>query len=428
MKSVGRSVESRIAILTPTLAGGGAERGALFIAAGLLERGHEVDIVLHRLVCHYPGDVPDKVRLFVLSNHRNSDTVANLEGESIVPRPLTSGPTPWQVRFPRLALVSRLHRNQMSLLLSGRPPGWAAGIAGYVHRENPTALLAINVLASTAATLAVSLMQRSPRVVATLNDVLRTKRLRARARIVYPNTDAAVAVSRGTAAELAGISGMSRDRIHTIYNPVVSMQIDRNAPGPAGHAWLDEPACPVVLAIGRMKKVKDFPTLLAAFARLVSSRPARLVILGDGPLREPHRSLAKKLGIAEHVDFPGFVDNPHAYLAKADLFVLSSRFESFSRVLVEAMCCGCPVVSTDCPYGPREILQDGRLGVLVPVGDPEALAAAMTRTLDDPPESAALRERASFFSTERAVDEYEKLLLGDDAFQRHSAGVAAESA
>ncbi len=123
-------------------------------------------------------------------------------------------------------------------------------------------------------------------------------------------------------------------------------------------------------------------------------------------------SLAKKLQIAEHVDFPGFKENPYAFLAKADLFVLSSRNEALPTVLIEAMACGCPVVSTDCPYGPREILEDGRLGPLVPVGDSEALADAMARTLEKPPEREMLRQRASFFSVDRAVEQYEKLLLG----------------
>ena len=205
---------------------------------------------------------------------------------------------------------------------------------------------------------------------------------------------------------------MSQDRIHTIYNPVVSTGLARKALESAGHLWLDEPECPVVLAIGRLKKVKGFATLLRAFARLLAVRPSRLIVLGEGRLRPSLVSLAKELRIAEHVDFPGFVANPYAFLAKADLFVLSSRHEALPTVLIEAMACGCPVVSTDCPFGPREILEGGRLGPLVPVGDPKPLADAMARTLGDPPEPDALRARASFFSVERAVDQYEELLLG----------------
>ena len=414
LSSSRQSFDSRIAILTPSLAGGGAERIALYIAAGLLERGHEVDILLHRLVCHYPDEVPGRVRLFSLSDRGDAETNARLERVAAVPRPLVSTPAPWRVRYPRAALVSRVRRKQLPLLMSTRLPRWAAGIAAYVDREQPSALLAMNILAVAAATMAASLVRRPPRVVAALHDVFRSGRLLRRARSSYPYADAAVGVSRGVAAELAGIPGMSHDRIHTIYNPVLSPDLDRKALESAGHPWIDDPVRPVVLAIGRMKKVKDFSTLLSAFARLLAQRPAKLIVLGEGRLRPKLLSLAQRLRIAEHVDFPGFVKNPYAYLSRADLFVLSSRYESLSNVLIEALACGCPVVSTDCPVGPREILEGGRFGALVPVGDPEALAAAMARALDEPPRRDALRERASFFSVDRAVDRYEELLLGEE--------------
>ena len=242
--------------------------------------------------------------------------------------------------------------------------------------------------------------------------MLRSGRLRQRARRSYPFADFVVGISRGTTAELEGIPGMERDRIHTIYNPVVSADLDRKARESPHHPWLDDRPCPVILAIGRMRKVKDFSTLLRAFARLLVQRPARLIVLGEGRLRPTLRSLAQELGVAEQVDFPGFKENPYAFLARADLFVLSSRNEALPTVLIEAMACGCPVVSTDCPFGPREILEGGRLGPLVPVGDAEALAEAMDRTLDDPPDPDPLRERASFFNVEHAVERYEELLLG----------------
>ena len=406
-------VKARIAILAPSLAGGGAERKALFIASGLLARGHEVDVLLHDLVCHYPEEVPAGIRLFVLSKRSDAVTRASLDRLAVVPQPIFPARPPRRVRFPRTALVSRVPRPQVPLLLGGRPPRWAAGIAAYVDRERPAALLAMNVLAATATTMAASLVHHPPRIVATLHDVLRTRRLRQRARRSYPYANAAVGVSRGVTAELANLPGVSRERIHTVYNPVLSPDLKRKAREAAGHPWFDEPDRPVVLAIGRMKKVKDFATLIRAFARLHAGRPARLTVLGDGRLRPHLAALTRRLRIADSVDFPGFVTNPYAFLAKADLFVLSSRHEALPTVLIEAMACGCPVVSTDCPVGPREILEGGRLGTLVPVGDPDALADAMARTLDAPPDPDLLRERASFFNVERAVERYEKLLLDD---------------
>ena len=402
----------RIAILSPTLAGGGAERKALFIAAGLLKRGHEVDILVHRLVCHYPDEVPGRARLFYLSRRGDRETRALLDRLAVVPQPLLPGPTPWPARVPRTALILKVRGEQLPLLMSTRPPRWAAGIAAYVDREQPSALLAMNGLAVTATTMAASLSRHPTRIVGTLHDVLRSGRLRQRARRSYPFTDFAVGISQGTTAELEGIPDMPRDRIHTIYNPVVSADLERKARESPHHPWFDDRPCPVILAIGRMKKVKDFSTLLRAFALLLARRPARLVVLGEGRLRPNLQSLARELGIAEHVDFPGFKENPYAFLAKADLFVLSSTHEALPTVLIEAMACGCPVVSTDCPFGPREILEDGRLGPLVPVGDSETLAEAMMHTLDEPPEREALRQRASFFSVDRAVEQYEKLLLG----------------
>ena len=414
LKSSPRAFGYRISILTPTLAGGGAERAALSLASGLVERGHEVDLLLQRLVCHYSEDVLARTRLFYMARRGDAATRAILQQGAVTFRPLVSSPLPWRIRFARVGAATKLHANQLPLLASTRLPRWAAGIAAYVDREQPDALLAVNGLAAAAAAMAVCLAHRPVRLVAAQHDVFRSGRLRHRARRSYPYADAVVGVSQGVVAELARIPSLTHDRIYTVYNPVVFPDLDRKGLELAGHPWIDNPLCPVVLAIGRLKKVKDFPTLLTAFARLVAQRPVRLIVLGQGRLRPSLLSMAQRIGIAEHVDFPGFVENPYAFLSKADLFVLSSRYESLSNVLIEALACGCPVVSTDCPYGPREILEGGRLGPLVPVGDSEALAVAMARVLDEPPQRAGLRERASFFSTERAVDRYEELLLGEE--------------
>jgi glycosyltransferase involved in cell wall biosynthesis len=177
-----------------------------------------------------------------------------------------------------------------------------------------------------------------------------------------------------------------------------------------------------VLAAGRLHAQKDFPTLVRAFARLRARIPTRLIILGQAPEPRPGateaaqaelRALAASLGVARDVDLPGFVANPFAYMTRAGLFALSSAWEGLPTVLVEALACGCPVVSTDCPSGPREILDGGRWGRLVPVGDDVALAEAMELTLAEAPDRAALRARAAEFSVERATDTYLRLLFPD---------------
>lgn len=412
MKHSGSTTGHRIGILTPSLAGQGAERKALFLGSGFLERGYEVDILLQRLICHYPDEVPDQARIYYFCRRSDDRTRTNLGRIATTPLPLVTGPRPWWIRYPRIGMTTRLCRKQLPLLMSTRLPGWAAGIAAYLDREQPHALLAMNVLAATAATMAIQLSHQPVKVVATLHEPLKHGRLLRRARRSYPYADSVVGVSHGVSAEFAKIPELKRSRRYVIYNPVVSEYLTKKSRERADHPWLDRSASPVIIAIGKLIKRKDFASLLVAFARLRSWRPARLIVLGDGRLRQKLLSLAQMLGVAEHVDFLGFLENPYAFLARADLFVLSSRSEALPTVLIEAMACGCPVVSTDCPFGPREILEDGRLGALVPVGDPEALAAAMTRALDEPPRREELRKRASFFSTERAVDQYEKLLLG----------------
>ncbi len=233
----------------------------------------------------------------------------------------------------------------------------------------------------------------------------------------YPFADALVAVSVGVADDLAPLAGLPRGRVRTVYNPVVRPEIRRLAAEPAPHRWLSDGGPPVVLGAGRLTEQKDFPTLVSAFAKARRQRPLRLVILGeaqradaDRTARAELRGLAERLGVGAEVELPGFVANPYAWMARASLFALSSAWEGFGNVLVEAMACGCPVVSTDCPSGPAEILGGGRYGPLVPVGDPDALAAAMLRTLAAPPEMAELTARADQFSVDHAADSYERLL------------------
>ena len=398
----------RILILAPSLAGGGAERITLLLASSLLDRGHEVDLQVRELVCDYPQEVPRGTRLFFPSSNVNTAYQTSLEQLAVTLHPLI----PTSLRFPRLALGASISRNQWALLTSRNLPRWAVAIATYIDRERPDALLAMMTPAVASATLAVRLAQHQVRTtVGVQHNRFTSKRETYRARKSYPYANAAVGVSSGVTSKLAELPGISSDRLHTIYNPVVSKDLLQKANEIPDHPWFNESGPPIVLAIGRLHDQKDFPTLLTAFARLLSQCPARLIILGEGSLRPTLLALAHSLQISEHVDFPGFVKNPFAYLAKARLFVLSSRYEGLGNVLIEAMACGCPVVSTDCPFGPAEILENGRWGKLVPTEDPEALAKAMIDTMDTPPQRDALRERASYFSVERAVDRYEELLL-----------------
>jgi glycosyltransferase involved in cell wall biosynthesis len=235
----------------------------------------------------------------------------------------------------------------------------------------------------------------------------------------YQQADVIVSVSGALGDDLAAVTGIPRQRIVTIYNPVVGPQLAELAAEPVQHPWFQAGEPPVVLSVGRLSPQKDLPTLVRAFARLRQTREARLVVLGGATangkteLRQTDlAALAENLGIEPEVALLGFVDNPYAYMAKAQVLALSSAWEGFGNVLVEAMACGCPVVSTDCPNGPAEILAGGRFGPLVPVGDAPRLAAALDAVLAHPPKAAMLKQRADDFTVGRSVDAYLRALFG----------------
>jgi glycosyltransferase involved in cell wall biosynthesis len=242
------------------------------------------------------------------------------------------------------------------------------------------------------------------------------QRLNGLLRRAYLGADAIVTVSDGVADDLAAHADIPRDRITTVYNPVVGPDLSAKAKDPLDHPWFAPGAPPVILAAGRLDPQKDFCTLIRAFAQVRAKRPARLMILGAASLAKPAhagelKALAATRSIAGDVDMPGFVANPFAFMARASVFVLSSRYEGLPGALIQALACGCPVVSTDCPSGPAEILENGRFGPLVPVGDDTALSQAIEAVLDQPPISAYLQARAKRFSVQQATDHYLELLL-----------------
>ena len=217
-----------------------------------------------------------------------------------------------------------------------------------------------------------------------------------------------VAVSHGVSENIAAIVEVpSEVEIETIYNPAFAPEIARHAEATPDHPWIRDGGPPVVLGVGRLTPQKDFPTLIEAFHRVIVERPCRLLILGEGFGRAELESQIRALGLEDRVSLPGWADNPWAFMARAALFVLSSRYEGLSNVLVEALTCGCPAVSTDCA-GSLEILENPDL--LAPMGDPERLAKAMLRALARPADKSTLRGRAARFSLERTVDGYDKLI------------------
>ncbi len=307
-------------------------------------------------------------------------------------------------------------------------------LARLLRREPPDVLLSTSGGANLAAALAHRVAGSRARLVLSERSSLeradrpawKRAALLAAKRLLYRRADAVTAVSEGLRRELIARLGLAPERVVRIDNPLVGPDLAALAAEPVAHPWFAGGG-PVLLAAGRLVEVKDFATLLAALARLRRRHPARLVVLGDGPLRERLAHRAAELGVAEAVDLAGFDPNPFRFMARCTAFVLSSRWEGMPGVLVQAMACGAPAVATDCPTGPCELIADGESGLLVPVGDPEALAAALGRLLDDPGlrRELAARGRAAVerFTVERAVATYAAEIEGDErSGTRHGRG------
>lgn len=363
------SMGNHIAIFMPSLRGGGVERVMLLLAQAFAVRGLEVDLVLASAEGPYLKDVDESVRIVDLKRRRILTSLPALAKYLKVRQPL--------------AMISAMaHANVVAV--------WAKLISGA-----PTSVLVTEHVNLSRAQLEASNVRQHlvPWFM----------------RLSYGHADRIVAVSGGVADDLATAINIPRERIEVVYNPVESHQLATLCNAELSHPSLPDDSIPFILATGRLHPQKDFSTLIRAFAHLRKDRRARLVILGEGGQRGDLEALIESLGLTGEILLPGFVDNPYAWMRRASLFVLSSAYEGFGIVLVEAMACGTPVVSTDCPSGPAEILENGRWGALVPVADVAALANAMSSSLDsdDHPDVA---KRAGYFNLDMAVNRYLDLL------------------
>ncbi len=236
----------------------------------------------------------------------------------------------------------------------------------------------------------------------------------------YSRAEGIIASSRGVAEDAIAFLGLNPERVHFVFNPVYVSPFAKPIEKPLEHPWFTPGAPPVILGIGRLVEQKNFSLLIRAFATVRQRADVRLVILGGDELsdaqmahRQELQALAVELGVGDDVALLGYQSDPHAFLRAARLFVLSSDFEGFGNVVVEALLAGCPVVSTDCPSGPAEILDGGRYGMLVPVNDTNSLSEAILASLATEPEPEKLRQRGREFSLENAVADYHRIFFGE---------------
>ena len=360
----------RLAFFLPDMRAGGAERVALRLIEDFVKAGHEVDLVLLNGIGELLPLLPPEVRIFDLAASRVRSGI----------RPL--------IRYLR---QRRPDAMQISM--------WPLTVIGIIaHR---LARSTARIVTSDHSTLS----RHFPP-----SNALVYRALRWSVRFFYPLADARILVSNDAADDLARISGINRSSIEVVYNHVGEPPADLKPRPDIEGLWGD--AERRIITVGTIKAEKNQQLLIRSFARAFRGEPVKLMIVGEGEVRPALEALAAELGIAEQVLFPGFTTDPWPYYASADLFVLSSDYEGYPLVLIEALRSGLPVVSTDCESGPREILDGGRYGTLVPVGDETALAQAMREALARPYDPEALKARAEQLSGQATSDRYLELMVG----------------
>ena len=303
----------------------------------------------------------------------------------------------------------------------------------YFRRERPAAMLVAKDRAARAALIARKIAKVPTRIVVRLGTNLSTA-LKHRSGIsawwrtapmrkIYASVDKVVAVSEGVREDTLKITGLPPERVCVVRNPVITEAFYKQAEALSPHAWMRETDVPVIMGIGRLSVQKDFETLIKAFRLVKNQTNARLLILGDGSLRYSLEELVEKLELGDCVLLPGFQKNPNAWLARASVFVLSSRWEGSPNALTEALALGIPSVSTLCPSGPDELLQNGKYGVLVNMGDVEAMARAIIETMERPLPADFIKESVVEYSAHTSAGHYLRLLKGLTSLQTKTQSV-----
>ena len=373
MKSGSNSL-NKITLFLPSIGCGGAERVTVNLAEGIVALGFEVDLVF--VTSDDPPlltDIPAGVKLIDLEAGRVANSLPKLIRYLRQERPI--------------ALLSALEHTNVIALVAAR-----------------LARVDTRVVVSVHTTLSRAIKDST---------LLRARIFPMLMRWSYPWASKVVAVSEAAREDLLNTVGLDPDSVRVILNPVVTPTLFEKAKAPSPHPWFASGEPPVILGVGRMVTAKNFQLLINAFARVRKEQPARLILLGEGELLSSLKRQVEELGITDDVEMPGFAENPYAYMARAQVFVLSSIFEGLPTVVIEALALGTPVVSTDCPSGPAEILEQGRYGTLVPVDDEKALASGILQQLRDPTPRSEMIKSWQPYELHKIAREYLSLLVGE---------------
>ena len=364
---------SKISLFLPDLRGGGAEKVAVNLANEMVRRGFDIDVVLIKIQGELLVDLEPSINVIDLDSERIRNSVK--------------------------PYISYLKNNKPDVILASMWPLTSIAIIA-------------NRLAKSQSTVVISEHTTWSR-----SQIVRKWSRRWMTRLImsltFPFADGIITVSKGAAADLARFSFTKRQSITVIYNPIVDEGKMESCYSSVTHLW--PKAEYHLLGVGTLKPVKDFSTLLKAFALVRNKVDASLIILGVGELKSELLSLSSKMGISSYVSFPGFVRDTTPFYQSADLFVLSSLAEGFGNVIVEAMASGTPVVATDCQSGPREILKDGKYGKLVPISDADTLANAIVDSIKETHDAEILKQRASEFTIDKITSQYLNVMLPEAA-------------
>lgn len=362
----------KIALFAPSLRGGGAERVFTTLASRFTKKGYEVDLVLVNATGPYLKDLPDTVNVVDLQSKRVLFSLPLLVKYL-------------KIEKPDVLLSTLGHANVVALL--------AARLAGFKGR-----------VVIRQANMQTRVEGRKITIKGKTSSYLLKK--------ICSGAAAVITLNKTMAEEFYQETGIEKEKLFIINNPVDIDSISLQAQKPINHPWFQDNSQPVLLSAGRLTAQKNISILIKAFAKIQKKLNARLVLLGEGELRDELLTLVNELGLQESVDFLGFNSNPYAFMSRASLFILPSRWEGFPNALVEAMACGSPVIASDCPGGSAEILGGGEWGELVPVDDVDALAVAITKVLSrvDHPD---VQQRVKYFSVETVADKYLDVLFGE---------------